>query len=608
MVMVAIALPVLLGATALAVDLGFHRVDRREMQKVADVVSLDLARQISTLGANRGQILAADLDADGVSDWQQAIVDSAARNGHDLSFPAPICATSGTLTANCLTATMGVWDVNTSTFTSCNNVPAWAADPAQCVPTAVQVMAGSPIDYLIRPGGSSTRRIAVAAIADTELASFRLGSSLAAINPQSSTIIGQLLNSVTNGDATVLAYNGLVNADVGLDALGVALGIPITAMSPQELANTTVSFEQLVVASAQALQSGGGNTAAITLLNDLAALDIHDAQLNLADVLGVDASNDTIPAATGFVDVTSLLVTSVFLVDNDHFITIPNMAATIPGVTAVQLHLTGIEAPVTVTGGDGASGTTRQVNVEIVPTFDLNSSQISQRLCDLPLSERNIVTALLSGLLNLLGCLLAPLQTFPLGVNVTGQPTIALSLAQVTGTQTIDCANDQFTVHTTPSVVDLAADFELAIAAFLGTPSDPRFTTQLARMRVPAGASTSGGGGSATFTGINPIALPTGVQYFDFTPPAAQIGSNPIGLANLLNVGPATVTALGSINLSTLANIIVARAQPVLNAVLGQLDTHIIQPLVQMLGLHVGGSHVTPMWLRCDRSAVTLVR
>jgi len=46
LVLVAIVLSTLIGFTSLAIDIGYQRVVRRDMQAVADVVALDLSRRL----------------------------------------------------------------------------------------------------------------------------------------------------------------------------------------------------------------------------------------------------------------------------------------------------------------------------------------------------------------------------------------------------------------------------------------------------------------------------------------------------------------------------------------------------------------------------------
>lgn len=619
-VFVTLIIVVLILASGLAIDLGQQRVARRDAQADADVIALDMARlangrRISDMAGSDYKALLEELTA---SAGRNAVAGVAQKNdGTTQDNPGRIVLLDGDTLR--LEVQWG-WFSEVADHGPCGTQAQirdeldspWFAECTQGTqfPNAARVTAHDKVDFVFLPvgdgpSGGTVTRSSYARHAQEDLAGFRVGSSLLSVNPASDTIIGQLLNSVTNGQLTLVGWSGLLDANIGLDALGQALGIPITAMSPTELANTTVTVNELAVAAANALQAGGGDTADIQLLNDFISAQVTDATVNLADVLGVDASNDGVPAAEGFVNIAQVLTTTAFLVDGEHFVDIPAADVGIPGIAGVQIRMTGIEAPRTVFGPDGASGSTRQVDVDITPIFNIDSSTVAQNVCKLPSNEQNIINTLLGGALNLVGCLLAIVipQWIDLGVQITGTPTISLDIAEVTATQHIDCANNQLSIDTTPAVVDLLADVDLAVAATI----DGVVTQQLAQVHIPAGASTHGGPGSATFTGINGTSFPSGLEFKEFSPSSAQVGANPIGLADLLEVGPAEVTALGGINLSTLANIIVSRTQPVLNQLLGELDEFIVQPLAEMLGINLGGSHLTPLWLRCGGYGVELV-
>jgi uncharacterized membrane protein len=61
-----------------------------------------------------------------------------------------------------------------------------------------------------------------------------------------------------------------------------------------------------------------------------------------------------------------------------------------------------------------------------------------------------------------------------------------------------------------------------------------------------------------------------------------------------------------NVNISGITTVVASIIQPVLNTILGQLDTLVLQPIAQLLGLNLGGSDLTPLWLQCDESAVRL--
>jgi uncharacterized membrane protein len=130
--MVAMFMSVLIGASALAVDLGQLRVGRVDMQALADVVALDLAREVD---GRQTQVIQAD------PAWAQARVQSVARNNQTFG------------TAPTVTAQLGTFSTATGTFT-----PTTGA----VVPTAVRVTASTSVDFAFRSGDGIVARTAVA--------------------------------------------------------------------------------------------------------------------------------------------------------------------------------------------------------------------------------------------------------------------------------------------------------------------------------------------------------------------------------------------------------------------------------------------------------------
>lgn len=576
LVLTAAALSALLAFTAIAVDLGYQRVARRDMQALADVVALDVVRIVD--GRTEAEIVAG---GGGKPSLAQAVAESVSRNDDTQGRAPEVTAVLGT-----------VGDDH-------------EFQPCPCgVPNAVRVTAATEVEYFFRPGDGGASRSAVAVRANTELARFRVGSSLVSVNPQTSSIIGQLLNAIVPG-ASVLSYEGLANATVTLDALGLALGIPLTALSPEELLNTNVGLNQLAVAMVTALQNSGGGVAAVNALNSLIGLGVPATQVNLGEILGVAAGQGG-PALGTTVSIGTLLTSAIFAIDGDHAVSIPGTTLNIPGLASVGLRLTGIEAPREGGNEEGASATTSQVHLEVTPVFSFTTSG-NQNICALPPSEQNVLAALLTGVLNLVVCLLGGVLNQVLRVEIVGSAPIGVDIAEVSVSQHIDCEHKQLTLTPTPAAVRLTTAVNLDIQAYLaGTRLPGAGGGPLVRLGIPANLVAQGGASPRTFTATGP-GTPTsfGDLYTTFTPATARVGSNPLGLAGLLQVGPATLSVLG-LNLSTLGNTVVGIVQPVLNTVLGQLDSLVLQPLAQLLGLNLGGSDLTPLWLRCDKSGIRL--
>lgn len=570
--LVALCMAVLIIFTSIAVDLGFQRMARRDMQAVADVVALDLARR---LDGNTAAALAPAMDL--------ALTQSVARNTTSVGTPPEVTYRLGTTDA-----------AHVFTPVAGNGIP-----------TAVEVTATTDVDYFFRPGTGGAARVAVAGISDNREAWFKVGSSLVSLNPQTNSIVGQVLNSIVPG-ASVLGYQGLANANIGLDALGLALGIPLVAASPDQLLNTYVGMNELAVAAATVLQNQG-NTAAASVLQNFLNLGVPNTQLNVADLIGV-ASGQGGPGLGSTVNAAQLLMTSAFLADGDHFVTVPAATLGIPGLASVGLHLTGIEAQQRGGPEDGDSATTSQVTLEVVPQFNINTAGLAQQICALPVNQQNILNALLGGVLNLVSCTLYNLGLGPglsqlLSVQVTGSPTISARVASVTVTQSIDCTNHRLTLSPSPSAVTLQSNLSLNIGATLAGAS----LGTLVRLDIPAGAVANGSASPQVFTASGPgTPRGFGTEWTTFSPATARVGSNPLGLANLLQVTPGRLTVL-NLDLSGLTSVIAAVIQPVLNTILGQLDTLVLQPVAQLLGLNLAGSDLTPESLLCDQSAVELL-
>ena len=159
LVLVAIVLSTLIGFTSLAIDIGYQRVVRRDMQAVADVVALDLSRRLDGRTA-------AVIDADPAFD--AAVTASRDRN----DFAAA--------TGRTLVVALGVVDPVTFAFT--------AVAPG-AVPDAVKVTTTDTVNYFFRPGSGTTSRSAVGRAGSEDLAGSRSGpspsASTARIRPSS---------------------------------------------------------------------------------------------------------------------------------------------------------------------------------------------------------------------------------------------------------------------------------------------------------------------------------------------------------------------------------------------------------------------------------------
>lgn len=330
-VIVAVVLSaVLLVSAAFAVDLGQQRVVRRDVQAVADMVALDLARNLDGRAAN--------LYA--VSTFDNAKHNSLKRNADALG---------GRLADSDLTwefvkegATAGTWVT----------VPTSSTD----VPTAVRVTATSDTGLALggvtgQERGGSTRT-AIASNADATVC-FSVGTKTLTLDTSGSAL-SPLLDSILRVNLDAVGYEGIVNlknAYVPLADLMIQLGVG----SYDELATTNVSLGDFVVAAADVLRAQG-NTAGATVLESI-EIGVENADLSVGDILGVESGQDP-SGLTADVNVLDLLSAAIVAANGDHAV-----EAEIPGIASLTI----IEPP-QVKCGVNVTAYSAQIRATLSPT------------------------------------------------------------------------------------------------------------------------------------------------------------------------------------------------------------------------------------------------
>lgn len=245
-VLSAVALVVLIGAAALAVDLGRLAWDRRDLQGVADAAALDA---VQAFGERPGQ------------DYQTLAATSAARNGYD-----------GDVTATALVRDGG----------------AYRAPSGDERPEAVEVTVSRDIDYLFAffaPDGGTNTVSGVAAV--EEVGGVEIGTRLASVDSGESAILGLLLDPAGGAvDASLLDHTqGVAGAGVELGALFTELGLG--ALTPQEALASEVSLVEVL--DAAAVVADGDAVAHLQALAGLVDSGVDGHQFALGDILALGA-------------------------------------------------------------------------------------------------------------------------------------------------------------------------------------------------------------------------------------------------------------------------------------------------------------------------------
>lgn len=289
-------LAILMVSSAFVVDLGLQRVARADAQAVADMVALDLARE---------------LDGRTVTELRPVLDEradeSAARNSDVVGAEAPqISYELGTMGAGGF------------------------SQLASGVPTAVRVRARTDVGFAFSSvtgkDSGGARRSAAAESSST--ACFRLGSFVAAIRSGDSTVLGPL-NDLLGVNLDLVSYRGLADADLTLDQLSAVS----TIGSPEELLTGSIQYTDLLSAMVTALEleSPGANEVAIEALGRIlrASASATVGAIHLANVLHVAPTDRAaLDVALNVLD----LVGTARLADGQYFLGVPNIQGQVPGV------------------------------------------------------------------------------------------------------------------------------------------------------------------------------------------------------------------------------------------------------------------------------------
>jgi len=286
---------VLIAITGIVIDLGMERVTRRDLQALVDVVALDLAREIT----GRAQDA---LEPEGVlANPNSAVRHSVNRNAGDLL--------GDNLSVQ---VDWGSYD---------NQVWNTATDP----PSAVRVTATADTNYSVMPGSGAVEQRTAYAVASSS-ACYRLGTFVAAINSGDSTVLGPL-NYLLGVNLTLVGYQGLADAKVTLAELAATS----TIGSPTQLLTGSVTYSHLISAMIEVLSNkpGSSYSAAISALGSILSASGSVGAINLGDVLHVSPTDQA--ALEMGLDVLDI-VGSARLATGEHFIEVPNINGSVPGV------------------------------------------------------------------------------------------------------------------------------------------------------------------------------------------------------------------------------------------------------------------------------------
>lgn len=355
LVVMAAAITVLVIVAGFAVDLGMQRVARRDMQALADIVALDLARLLDGREADEVR----DGDANFAS-LTETLAASVNRNKGSALGEDPACAPNPACVQPYLVKVneAGVYP------RQADGKPVPVTGTA--IPNAVVVIASTKVAFafagVVGASEGGVSRTAVAAA--EESACFRMGSFALGLATNSSVLAAIVGPAAA---ARVLSYNGLVGANVSLLGIAGELG----AGTPDALLTSPgVTVGAFLDASAAVLTSEGGPSN-VQLASDLATLKsdlglLANSSIDFGEILDLGTGNNS--ALDADVNVLDILTSGLIVANGVNSVAIPNFNLNVLG-SNLTARLTITEAP-RIACNDGEARTA-QGRIELTGQINL---------------------------------------------------------------------------------------------------------------------------------------------------------------------------------------------------------------------------------------------
>jgi uncharacterized membrane protein len=403
------------------------------------------------------------------------------------------------------------------------------------IPTAVRVTSETSVGFAFVPGSGGATRTAVAGLEAG--ACYSIGSYAARLDTASSPILGTLLGALHSNVALGVAdYNGLVNTDVSLLGL-LTSQLGVGTLDSLIKGNQLVKLGDFYLATADALERQGGSAAQVALLESLAA-SVGNVQFNAGDLLALGTGGDS--GLDADLNLYDLVTAAAAAATGQNAISIPQLDVNLGILANVHSSLSIIEPMKTGCGRKNQLGTSA------------SSSQVRQALSTTA-ADVNI-----PGLLRT-------------NVSLSGTVSAASADGQLTD---IRCEPAGITVAVSDGLIDVDLKLEVTVYAkvlFLTIP-------------VAGGPITIKGHKSSTGAAVINI-----VNDNYETP--TRVGNGSSGLP-ALTVDTSGFKLIGLPVGVVLAPIINGLTSGLVNPLVQALDTTLIAPLLNSLGLDLSGADV----------------
>jgi uncharacterized membrane protein len=545
---------VLVPVAALAVDLGVQRVARTDMQSLADMVAMDLARNLD------GKTTAAQWSGKSPSIQERA---EASRDQND--------STVGETPT--VVAALGTFDVATNEFTE---LPSTSPE----IPTAVKVTASTSVQFGFAGGEGSTTRSAVAQ-AETS-ACFQVGSFAATLDPSASSLFKDMLTPLLGSSTlTAAGYNGLASTRLSLldlvnsDYIGVGTVNELLTMDDLTVADMYHAAAQVLAAK--------GKTAQAQVFNIASTSTVAPVTIDAGKLFAMTTASDA-ALQTQF-NALDLLLGTAFLANGNNLLDIANLQTSLGsvGVTSSQLRL--IERAQHACNQDVAQTAqatlvaTAKTTVENSPLINSNGAQL--RIVDASGSNSNDINLAVNVSLAGAEGRLAEVKCDPDVFDV--DVTTALVQASVTGSAYIK-GSVKVDIPGFGTGVTVPIQFKIAIS---GSTSQPASGPTRAELMIPPKTYDDYvrvGSGKHVIPHVS-VTIDGAIQVTGTVTVSILGVSTPVPALNILNAVTPVVTPLvaglaGTGRIGSVADPLVDKV----NTIIGQLQTG--------MGLTVGGADV----------------
>lgn len=337
---------------SLVIDVGGDRLVRRDMQSMADVIALDVVRQLD----GRTAAAYAGYEATGPSTALLATAKNESLTRQDSNLADP----------DTVGVRLAVADKTSGAFVR------WAN--ADDIPNAVRVWTTGSSPFRFLP--STTRRTnlerSALAVMGRPVACISAGATLADLTPQGKldTLLGRLVGV---DRLTVLDPAGVAALGVQVPLLDLATELGVGSIN--ELATVQVTAQEFVLAMSEVLSSNG-NSASVSLFSAIVTKLPNNASLDVGEILSLDTGNGS--AAGLGINAFSLLQSVIMVSNKENFVSIgqsvssqPEWPTNVPGFPEASIQAKMIEAPQSACGPVGTTARSAQIQVRI--TGDLTA-------------------------------------------------------------------------------------------------------------------------------------------------------------------------------------------------------------------------------------------